>query len=250
MIPLALHELVLAGVIFVLAGTVKGIAGFGFPAVSLGLLALFRPLPEGMALILAPTLLTNIWQAFAGPHLKPLLRRLWGLFLGSTLGAAVGAAMIAEVDTALLAVLLGVLLIIGALYALFGRPFPSPSPVTERWLSPLVGLVSGVITGLTGSYLMPAAPYLVALRLRPGEFVQAFGLGVIGALAALGVGLRGAGLLPADLGLVSLLGVAPSFLGMWIGQRLRGVMPEARFRQLIQVILGLLGVSLLIKGLR
>ena len=90
--PLALHELALAGAIFILAGAVKGIAGFGFPAVSIGLLVLFRPLPEGMALILAPTLLTNLWQALSGPHLKPLLRRLWGLFLGSTLGAAGGAA--------------------------------------------------------------------------------------------------------------------------------------------------------------
>ncbi len=247
--PLALHELALAGAIFILAGAVKGIAGFGFPAVSIGLLVLFRPLPEGMALILAPTLLTNLWQALSGPHLKPMLRRLWGLFLGSTLGAAGGAAMLSKVNTGLLSVMLGVLLIGGALYALFGRPFPSPKPTTERWLSPLIGLVSGVITGLTGSYLMPAAPYLVALRLRPAEFVQAFGLGVIGALVALGVGLRGAGLLPADLGLVSLLGVVPSFLGLWFGQSIRGKLPEARFRQLIQVLLGGLGLSLLIKGL-
>jgi len=249
MMPFAMHELALASIIFILAGTVKGIAGFGFPAVSLGLLALFRPLPEGMALILAPTLLTNIWQAFAGPHLWPLLRRLWGLFLGSTLGAIAGAAMLPYVDAKLLSVLLGILLIVGSLHALFGRTFPPPRPAAEPWVSLLVGLVSGGITGLTGSYLMPAAPYMVALRLRPSEFVQAFGLGVIGALAALGVGLRSAGMLPSDLGVVSLLGVVPSFLGLWIGQRLRGLMPEVRFRQLIQVILGLLGVSLLMKGL-
>ena len=67
---------------------------------------------------------------------------------------------------------------------------------------------------MTGSFLMPAAPYLAALKLPPQHFVQGFGLGALLATLALGLGMAGAGLLPPDLGLASLIGVAPAFLGM------------------------------------
>jgi hypothetical protein len=45
---------------------VKGVAGFGLPTVGLGLCVLSRPLPEAMALMLLPTIATNVWQAVAG----------------------------------------------------------------------------------------------------------------------------------------------------------------------------------------
>ena len=250
MIDFTLREAAFLCAIFTLAGAVKGLAGFGFPAVTLGLTALFRPLPEAMALMIVPAMLTNVWQAFAGPALRPLLRRLWSFFLTSTLGAIAGAAVLARADQAVLGALLGLLLVAGALLALFGRPFGQPTPGQERVLSPVMGAASGVITGLTGSYLMPAAPYLVALRLSPAEFVQAFGLGVIGALVALAFGMAGAGLLPAELGLASVFGVVPGFLGLWIGQKARAGMPEARFRTVIQIALGLLGCWLVVKALR
>ena len=38
--------------IFLSGGLVKGITGFGLPTVTLGLLALTRPLPEAMAMVL------------------------------------------------------------------------------------------------------------------------------------------------------------------------------------------------------
>jgi uncharacterized membrane protein YfcA len=229
---------------FTLGGMVKGLAGFGLPAVTLGLTALTRPLPEAMALMLMPALLTNLWQAFAGPALKPLLRRLWGLFLASAAGAFAGAGILARADGAVLSGLLGLLLMAGTALALFGKPWPAPSPGRERWLSPLVGGMAGLITGMTGTYLMPTAPYLVALRLPPGEFVQAFGLGVLAAIVSLALGMAGTGLLPPGLGLASLAGVVPAFAGMWLGQRIRHGMPEARFRKVVQIFLGLLGAWL------
>jgi uncharacterized protein len=229
---------------FTLAGIVKGIAGFGLPTVTLGLMALTRPLPEAMALMLMPALLTNIWQALAGPALRPVLRRLWPFLLASAVGAVACAGILARSDAVLLSGLLGLLLIGSAALALLGRPWPAPGADRERWLSPLVGVLSGILTGLTGSYLMPAAPYLVALRLSPAEFVQAFGLGVVAAVLAMAAGMAGSGLLPPDLGLASLAGVPPAFLGMWLGQRIRQAMPDAQFRQVVQGALGVLGVWL------
>jgi uncharacterized membrane protein YfcA len=231
---------------FLVAGFVKGIAGFGMPTVTLGILALVRPLPEAMALMLVPALATNVWQALAGPALRPMLRRLRGFLLAAGLGALAGAGILARLD----AVLLGLLLVLSAGLALSGWPMPPPGPRREAWVSPLMGLASGLLTGMTGSFIMPAAPYFAALRLPPQEFVQGFGLGVVVATTALAIGMAGAGLLPAEMGFASLAGVAPAFAGMALGQRVRRGLPDARFRQVVQAALGVLGVYLAVRAFR
>ncbi|MDB5374798.1 MAG: putative rane transporter protein [Belnapia sp.] len=247
--PIDLADAAMVIAAFLLAGFVKGVAGFGLPTVTLGLLALSRPLPEAMALMLVPALATNIWQALAGPALWVVLRRLWGFLLASGLGALAGTGILARSDAALLSGLLGLLLVLSAGLALTGRPLPPPGR-RETWVSPLMGLASGLLTGMTGSFLMPAAPYFAALRLPPQEFIQGFGLGVVVATAALAVGLAGGGLLPAEIGLASLAGVVPAFFGMAAGQRLRHGLPEARFRQMVQAGLGLLGLWLTLRAFR
>ncbi len=233
---------------FLLAGFVKGLAGFGLPTVTLGLLVLVRPLPDAMALMLVPALATNLWQGFVGPALVPALRRLWPFLLAAGLGALAGTGILARSDAVMLSGLLGLLLVASAALSLSGWPVPQPGPERERWVSPLVGLASGLVTGMTGSFLMPAAPYLVALRLPPQQFIQGFGLGVIVATGALAIGLAGGGLLPPEIGLASLAGVVPAFLGMALGQRLRHGMPEARFRKVVQAALGLLGLYLALRA--
>ncbi|MEN0076360.1 MAG: sulfite exporter TauE/SafE family protein [Paracraurococcus sp.] len=235
---------------FTLAGFVKGVAGFGLPTVTLGLLALTRPLPEAMALMLVPTLAANIWQSLVGPALLPVLRRLWGFLLAAVLGTLAGAGILARADAQLLSGLLGLLLVLSAALALAGLPMPPPGAARERWLSPLVGGTSGLLAGMTGSFLMPAAPYLAALRLPSQQFVQGFGLAALLAALTLALGMAGAGLLPPDLGLASLIGVAPAFLGMAIGTRLRRAMPDAGFRTVIQAALGLLGLWLAFRAFR
>ncbi|HEX9789322.1 MAG TPA: hypothetical protein VGA60_01565 [Kiloniellales bacterium] len=51
---------------FLIAGTVKGVIGLGLPTVSLALLTVLSVLPSAMALLLAPSFVTNLWQAAVG----------------------------------------------------------------------------------------------------------------------------------------------------------------------------------------
>jgi hypothetical protein len=235
--------------IFGLGGFVKGVVGFGLPTITLGLLALTRPLPEAMTLVLAPTIATNIWQALAGGQLRPTLRRLRGFLLLSGIGTLAGTALLAVVDARLLSGLLGLLLLASSLSGLFGPRWPSPTPQREAWLSPLIGAVSGAAAGLTGSYMMPAAPWLTALRLPPDQFVQGFGLGATLVTVLLSLGLAGQGMLTLGLGVASLGVLAPAFAGMSAGRLLRGRLPEAWFRRLVHGFLLLLGLQLAWRGL-
>ena len=48
--------------IFLLAGLVKGVIGMGLPTVAMGLLALVLPPAEAAAIVVVPSLVTNVWQ--------------------------------------------------------------------------------------------------------------------------------------------------------------------------------------------
>ena len=71
---------------FLLAGTVKGVIGLGLPIVGIGLLSLVMTPAEASALLLVPSLVTNLWQLLTGPAFAALVRRLWGMMGGVVLG--------------------------------------------------------------------------------------------------------------------------------------------------------------------
>ena len=62
--------LIMVGVVFCLAGFVKGLVGLGLPTVSLGLLSIIVDLPTAMALLVMPSLATNVLQALAGGQIE------------------------------------------------------------------------------------------------------------------------------------------------------------------------------------
>ena len=55
-----------------LAGFVKGAIGLGLPTVSIGLLGLMMTPAQAAAIMVAPALITNVWQASVGGGLLPL----------------------------------------------------------------------------------------------------------------------------------------------------------------------------------
>ena len=111
----ALHWVLIAGV-FLLAGGVKGVAGMGLPTVSMGLLGLWLPPSQAAALLVLPSLVTNLQQAW-GPAPGALLRRLWPLLALMSVGTWLTAGLIIGGDPRTLRAALGVLLVA---YALLG----------------------------------------------------------------------------------------------------------------------------------
>jgi hypothetical protein len=79
--------------VFVLAGVVKGATGLGLPTVSMGLLAIVMMPLQAAALVVLPTLVTNIWQLVAGPSLWPIVVRLWPMMATLCLGIWAGAGL-------------------------------------------------------------------------------------------------------------------------------------------------------------
>lgn len=233
---------------FLLAGCVKGVVGLGLPTVSLALLTATIGLQPAMALLLAPSLVTNLWQAAIGGHGKAILARTWPFLATATAAIWIGAQALTRVDVALLSALLGALLVV---YAAAGlrRPQVAIPRHWEVWAGPLVGTANGVLTGMTGSFVVPGVLYLQAIGLPRDMLVQAMGMLFAASTIGLALALGGQRLLTAELGILSVAAIVPALIGMALGQRLRRRIPEARFRQILLAALAALGLFIIAKSL-
>ena len=242
MVELAYVMLVLA-----VAGFAKGVVGLGLPPIAMGFLVLTVPPVEAAAIMVLPALLTNAWQAAAGPALRDLLRRFW-LMLVLTGLATLATAPVLQRSGDVATGVLGALLVVYAAYSLH-RPHASISATVERRVGPLCGIATGVVTGFTGVSSMPSVPFLQSTGLHRDDFVQAIGLSfTVSALAlAAGLGLSGglASVTPSAIGLAT----AGAFAGMALGALLRKRLPEGLFRRLFLWALVLLGTYLLVKSM-
>jgi uncharacterized membrane protein YfcA len=80
---------------FLLAGFVKGVIGLGLPTVSIGLLGLLMTPAQAAAILVVPSLVTNVWQAAVGGGLGALVRRLWPLLVGICVGTVLQRGVLA-----------------------------------------------------------------------------------------------------------------------------------------------------------
>jgi uncharacterized protein len=234
-------------VTFIAAGIVKGMTGMGLPTVAMGVLgSLLSPLAAA-ALLLVPSFVTNVWQLLAGPRFGMLARRLWPMMLTILIGTVMGSMLLTGGDTGLTTVCLGIALLIYAAYTLLAQPF-HVSDRWEPWLSPAIGLATGLVTGATGVFVIPAVPYIQSLDLERDDLVQALGLSFTVSTIALAAGLLWHGAAPAANLLTSTLAVIPALLGMAAGQAIRTRISPQLFRRLFLIFLLLLGLEMALHG--
>lgn len=241
------HVLIVSAV-FLLAGAVKGMTGMGLPTVAMGALGAVMPPVAAASLLVVPSFVTNVWQLFAGPSFTGLASRLSLMMVGILVGTIAGSWMLTRANPDLTTAGLGAALALYALSGLITRPWKVPSSA-ERWLSPLIGLVSGLVTGSTGVFVIPAVPYLQALDLDKEDLVQALGLSFTISTIALAIGLTRGNAFNANDLTASVLALGPALVGMRVGQIARKRISPAIFRWWFLFCLFLLSVDLMARPL-
>jgi len=229
---------------FALAGTVKGVIGLGLPTVSLALLTTMLGLPHAMVLLLVPSFITNLWQAMTGGNGKVILRRLWPFLFMATGTVWLGATALTRVDLAILSALLGALLVVYATLSLAGLRM-TITLRQEAWVGPLLGTANGILTGMTGSFVVPGVMFLQAIGLSRDMLIQAMGMLFTASTLALAIALQGNSFLTIELGAVSAAALIPAVAGMVFGQRIRARLSESLFRRVFFISLLLLGAYII-----
>ncbi len=240
--------LVLVFCTFLLAGSVKGVIGLGLPTVSLAVLTATIGLQPAMALLLMPSFVTNLWQAVVGGNGKAIIARIWLFLLTATVTVWLGTQVLVGVDVSYLSALLGALLVVYSLLSLSKPSIAIPSG-WEGWAGPVLGTANGVLTGMTGSFVVPGVLYLQAIGLPRDMLIQAMGMLFTVSTVALGLALGGQQLLTVELGVISAAAVVPAIIGMVFGQKIRQRLSEAKFRLVFFVAILILGIYIIVRSL-
>jgi uncharacterized membrane protein YfcA len=205
------------------------------------------PLESAIAIMVVPTMVTNIWQAVYGGGFRPLMRRFATMAVTAMVGILAVGLLLSDLGSPSTASWVGVLLVLYSIIAL--TPWrPKVPRRAESWANPLIGLASGAVAGSTGVAAVPFLPYMQSLDMEPDELVQALGIMFlfITGMLAVSLGLHGAYHVANSVAAVA--AVAPTMVGVWLGQKARRRLRPETFRRIF--IFGMLGVGLhLARGL-
>ena len=239
----SLSFLLLVGAVLVLAGFVKGLLGLGLPTVAIGVLATRISPLQALTIIIVPAIVTNIWQTFAGPYLRDIVKRLWPLMAGVCVGIWLGAGLMTGVYAQYGTLLLGVLLVSYAAIGLGNVRF-HVARAHERVVGGAIGLITGFVSAFTGVQVIPSMPFLQAIGMEKDELVQALGVFFTVSTVALSYNLNDAGLLTRATLLPASVAMGAAFVGMFIGQLVRARLDADAFRRWFLIGILLLGLYL------
>jgi uncharacterized membrane protein YfcA len=216
---------------FLVAGVAKGAIGMGLPPIALALMTFAVPLEDALALMVIPSMATNIWQAIYGRDFLKLLRRFWTMALTSVAALIFVAVTFGHLGSQRAMSWVGVILVLYAALALTAWR-PAVSRANERWANPLIGLASGAVAGITGVAAVPFLPYMQSLDIDRHDLVQALGIMFLFIIGALTVALVAQGAFDSTNLVGAILAIVPTFMGVWIGQKARNAVSPETFRRI------------------
>lgn len=236
-------------VVFLLAGTIKGLVGIGLPTASIGMMSQVLDPRLAIALAVFPSLLSNAWQIWRSGRPWEIIQRFW-LFLICLMGMIllVSLTLTAVVQTDLLMLALGCVILVFSIMSMAWKPPFLP----ERfdWLGQFIsGTASGVLGGLTAIWAPIMVPYLMARRLEPDTFVRATGVMILAGTIPLIGGYWQTGLINGAISMVGLAMVIPAVAGFAVGERIRKHMDADRFRKIVLLFFLAMGLNLIRRAL-
>ena len=233
----------LLGLVALVAGATAAVVGFGIGSLLTPLLAAHVGMNLAIAAVVMPHLAGGLlrgWRLRRSIDRRILVR--FGLL--SALGGLVGALVFARLAPAALARVLGALLLLTATAGLTGW--------AERWRPRGVvvwalGALSGFFGGVVGNQGGLRAAALSAFGLEPAIFVATSTvIGVIIDLVRAPVYFYRAGSDLAGLWALIVVMIAGVVAGTLIGERILVGLSRERFRQVISVAIGLVGLWFLL----
>ncbi|MEO0751794.1 MAG: sulfite exporter TauE/SafE family protein [Pseudomonadota bacterium] len=242
--------LVAAFLVAVLSGVIKGAIGFGMPLVILSGLSTFLDPKLALAGMMAPIVVSNALQAFR-TGIAPAIaatRIAWRYMLIVCIMIFAAAQLVPSIPSEAFYFVLGIPVLTLALIQLMGLRLIIP--LRHRgWAEWAVGLISGVLGGLAGTWGPTTVLYLLAIDMPKARQVivqgMIYGTGSITLLFAhLRSGILNAETIPFTLALLP-----TAVLGMWIGFQIQDRLDQEKFRKLTLIVIVLAALNLLRKGL-
>lgn len=239
--------LLLAALIVAGAAAVKGAIGFGFPLIAIPLLSTILGPRIAVPVVAIPTLLSNVFLVSRGGFSRATASL--GLVLGGiVLGTPAGAMLITVLEPRVLSILVGAVALVYALATAFRLTVLIPAGVRLP-AAPVVGVLAGVMGGVTGISSPLLASYLHLLRVEKREFVFWITMMFfVGNIVQVGSYFR-LGLYAGPVLSASLLACLPMAVGTLAGIAMQDRLQPETFSRVVLVMVFLASLNLLARGL-
>ena len=169
-----LQLLMIAFVVYFIAGIIKGTLGIGFPTAAVSLLAQFTDARTAITIVIMPMLITNVWQVLRSREFVSVIRQVWLLLVLMLLFIAIFSQLASTVRVDILTAVLGGIVALYSLHSLYARSLDL-NPVLDTPAQVAAGISAGIMGGLVSVWAPPILIYLSARRLPKDQFVATAG---------------------------------------------------------------------------
>ncbi|MEN8198485.1 MAG: sulfite exporter TauE/SafE family protein [Thermodesulfobacteriota bacterium] len=228
--------------IFLLAGFVQGMTGFGSALVAIPLLSLFLDIKSAVPLcILNSLIITTYLSLKMRKHLHS--NKILPLCVAAVPGIIVGSTILKNVDSTILRTCIGVLLISYSLYSLLNRA--TPRKLSTAW-SYLAGFLSGAIGAAFSAGGPPTIIYTTLTDWKKDEIKATlsgfflFNSYLIATVHAI------SGLTSIEVFTYFMISAPFVLLGTVLGAIAYGRIPRARYLQIIFAFLIVMGIMMVV----
>lgn len=238
-------ELLLTGLVVLIAQVIYVLFGFGLGLIGVGLLAMFiNPITNVVVLLLFIALPAEIYVIC-----KSWKNISWrGVFLiicGVAVGTVVGTMVLKYGDPHIILTILGLFLILsGIIFLLMDSDIVVHLP---SWCTPLIGILSGLLSGMFSTGGPPLIFYYQLSGMKKhifrGQLMTLFFLMALVRFTTYSF----SGLITTTR-FISAIYIFPAILlGIWLGNSIHIQISEKGFRKMVSIALVIIGIILLTK---
>ena len=239
---------VIVGVALLLAAFVKGATGLGFPLIATPMVALLLDIRVAVTILILPNLLMDVTQVFRDGFPYPILRRFKSMIGLTVVGVFLGTMVLVLLPLWSLNLCLGIMVIVFVGSNLLKFEF-TISPAAEKRLSPLMGLLSGFLNGMTNAAGPVLAIYFYSLKLEKRNFVKSVATIFMITKATQLIAVSTWNLFNKDTLTLSLQVVLFTLVGFFAGLKTQDRVNQKTFSRGLMVLLSVVGVILIARSL-
>jgi uncharacterized protein len=241
-------EILAAGVVL-LAALIKGSIGFGFPTLGTPLLSLVMDVKAAVVVLILPNIVMDGIQFARRGAPMATVRRFAVLLAFGAVGTVAGTRLLVALSSGTATLILGAFIVAFVTLNVAGVTLRVPHR-WEPWLSPVAGLLAGLVGGITNVPGTPLVMYFHALGLGKHEFVSSVAFTfVVYKIIQLGAVSYYGLLTPSRVG-TSLVLTVVALGGFALGLMVQDRLEQRTFNRAVLVFLGVLGLWLVGRSLR
>lgn len=233
----------LVALVFLLAGTIKGVIGIGLPTTALTFLTLSVSPLTALGLNFLPMLITNLYQLKQADDIGGLCRSYWRFAVVMIGFMAVFSWLAASFGDDVIKLMIALSILAFTMNQLFGHALYLP-PHLDRPAQYGLGGVAGILGGLTSVWGVPVTIYLVMKNVTPKQFVDASGFLISLGCVPIFFGYSMTSVFHSGLIADGLVGSATALIGFSIGERIRAFVSAPYFRKVVLVMFSIMGLRL------